>query len=302
MTIEAIRTPDAHFEGLPGYGFAPRYVEDLPAAPGLRIHYLDEGPRDADRVFLCLHGQPTWSYLYRKMIPVFAGSGARVVAPDLAGFGRSDKPTRESVYTFGFHRAILVGLIERLDLRGVTLVCQDWGGLLGLTIPPDMPERFSRLLVMNTAIADGRPAGPDFEAWRAYNRAQHDLDIAGLMRRAVDGISDAEAQAYAAPYPDAAAKAGVRRFPELVMTEPDMEGVAESKRARAFFAEEWTGESFMAIGMKDPVLGPRAMEGLRKTIRGCPEPMRIAEAGHFVQEHGAQVARAALEAWGDPLA
>ena len=301
MPVAAKRTPDDRFENLPVYAFAPNYVEDLPGYDGLRVHYIDEGPKDADRVFLCLHGQPTWCYLYRKMIPVFLGSGGRVVAPDLLGFGRSDKPTDEATYTFHFHRGMLKALIERLDLRRITLVCQDWGGLLGLTLPQDMPERFKRLLVMNTAIATGRSAGPGFDAWREYNRANPDLDIAGLMKRAVAGISEKEAQAYAAPYPDASYKAGVRRFPELVMTDPGMEGVETSKRAREFLSNEWSGESFMAIGMQDPVLGPKVMEALRATIRGCPPPLEIPEAGHFVQEHGEQVARAALEAWGDPL-
>lgn len=299
MPIPALRTPDDRFHALPDFPFAPHYVDDLPGREGLRLHYVDEGPADASRVFLCLHGQPSWSYLYRKMIPIFAASGARVIAPDLFGFGRSDKPTEDGVYTFDFHRDTLIAFIDRLDLRGITLTVQDWGGLLGLTLPHAMPDRIARLLVMNTTIADGRPAGPGFDAWRAYNRTQPDLNVGALMSRAIAGLTEAEAAAYAAPFPDAAHKAGVRRFPDLVMTDPGMEGVQTSRAARAWLAKDWAGDSFMAVGMQDPVLGPEVMEDLRATIRNCPPAMQIPEGGHFVQEHGAQIARAALAAWGD---
>ncbi|MEL6569942.1 MAG: haloalkane dehalogenase, partial [Pseudomonadota bacterium] len=252
MPVEALRTPDARFEGLPDWSYASHYVDDLPGYEGLRVAYVDEGPQDADRVFLCLHGQPSWSYLYRKMIPVFLKSGARVIAPDWLGFGRSDKPVEDSVYTYHFHRGMMVEFIKRLDLSGVTLVCQDWGGLLGLTIPQDMPNRFDRLLVMNTAIAVGQSPGEGFNAWKAFNASQPNLDVAGLMQRATPILSDAEAAAYGAPFPDQSYKAGVRRFPELVMVSPEMEGVEISKRARDWWASEWSGESFMAVGMQDP--------------------------------------------------
>jgi len=294
MTIDALRTPDSRFEGLPGFPFEPHYLETLPAYEGLRVHYLDEGPADAGQTFLCLHGQPTWSYLYRKMIPVFVESGARVVAPDLLGFGRSDKPVDDEIYTFHFHRNMLLAFIEALDLRNLTLVCQDWGGLLGLTLPMEMPERFSRLLVMNTGLGTGVSPGPGFDAWKAFNAANPDMDIAGLMQRAVEGLSDGEAAAYAAPFPSVEFKAGVRRFPELVMVAPDMAGVDVSLRARDWWQNEWAGESFMAIGMQDPVLGPPQMQRLRQVIRGCPEALEVGEGGHFVQEHGEQIARAAL--------
>ncbi len=298
MPIDAKRTPDDRFAGLPDYSFAPHYADALPGYQGLRVHYVDEGPRDAAHTFLCLHGQPSWSYLYRKMIPVFIASGARVIAPDWLGFGRSDKPVEDNVYTYTFHRKMMLALIRHLDLTNITLVVQDWGGLLGLTIPMDMPERFSRLIVMNTGLAVGNSPGPGFEAWKAFNRSQPDLDIAALMQRASPNLTDAEAAAYAAPYPDVSYKAGVRRFPELVMVSPEMEGADLSRRAAAWWQTEWTGPSFMAIGMQDPVLGPPAMEALRGLIRDCPEPMKIAEAGHFVQEWGGQVAEAALTHFG----
>lgn len=299
MTLDYVRTPDARFENLPNYAFSPNYVDDLPGYEGLRVHYLDEGARDADRTFLCLHGQPSWSYLYRKMLPVFVESGARVICPDWLGFGRSDKPTEDAAYTFHFHRNLLVALIERLDLSNITLVCQDWGGLIGLTVPMDMSDRFSRLLVMNTAIAVGQSPGEGFDAWRAYNRTQPDMDVGGLMGRATPVLSDAEQAAYSAPFPDITFKAGVRRFPEMVMTDPDMEGVKTSKRAASWWKTEWTGESFMAVGAQDPVLGPHQMTSLRATIKGCPEPMMIEDGGHFVQEWGEPIARAALTQWGD---
>jgi haloalkane dehalogenase len=291
---DALRTPDERFAGLPGWHYAPRYVEDLEGYPGLRMHYVDEGPTDARVTFLCLHGQPTWSYLYRRMIPVFVAAGHRVLAPDLFGFGRSDKPANEARYTFGFHRDSLKRFLERFDLTHACLVVQDWGGLLGLTLPMDYPERIDRLLIMNTGLGTGRSPGPGFDAWRAYAAAHPDLDVAALMLRATPQLTAAEAAAYAAPFPDIRYKAGVRRFPELVPTHPDMPGVDTSRDARDFLAQEWRGESFMAIGQRDPVLGEPVMRALQRQVRGCPEPLLLPQAGHFVQEWGEEIARAAL--------
>lgn len=295
--IEALRTPDERFEGLPGYSFAPHYRDDLPGYQGLRLHYLDEGRRDGP-TFLCLHGQPSWSYLYRKMLPVFAEAG-RVIAPDLFGFGRSDKPVDDAVYTFDFHRGALLALVEALDLQDVTLVVQDWGGLLGLTLPMEAPLRYKRLIIMNTGFASGdKPLGAGFEAWKAFNRSQPDMDIQALMHRASPVLSDAEAAAYAAPFPDMRYKAGVRRFPELVPDRLDAPGAQTSRRARDWWSREWSGESFMAIGAADPVITPDAMHAIRAHIRNCPEPMIVPEAGHFVQEWGEPIARAALARFG----
>lgn len=299
MPIDAVRTPDERFANLPGYDFTPNYVDDLPGYEGLRVHYVDEGPKDATHTFLCLHGQPSWSYLYRKMAPVFLESGGRVIAPDWLGFGKSDKPVEDAVYTFDFHRNMMIALIERLGLTKITLVCQDWGGLLGLTIPQDMPERFSRLIVMNTAIPVGQSPGEGFDNWKAFSASQPDMDVGGLMQRGTPILSDAEGAAYGAPFPDITYKAGVRRFPEMVMVSPEMDGVGISKRARQWWSSEWTGESFMAVGMQDPVLGPAQMAELRATIKGCPPPMEVTDGGHFVQEWGEPVARAALKAFGD---
>ena len=292
MTV--LRTPDDRFAGLPSYDFAPHYIEGMAGSLSARMHFIDEGPRDAP-VALCLHGQPTWAYLYRKMIPPLRKAGMRVVAPDFFGFGRSDKPADEAVYTFEFHRNSVMALIEKLDLRNITLVCQDWGGLIGLTIPMDMRDRFQRLIVMNTALGTGDvPLGEGFIAWRAFCNRSPDMDIAGLMKRGVAGLSDAEAQAYAAPYPDQSHKAGVRRFPNLVPDHPDADGAALSRRARDFWSKEWAGQSFMAIGMKDPVLGPPAMAALHSIIRNCPPPLELPEAGHFAQEAGGIIVEAAM--------
>jgi haloalkane dehalogenase/tRNA(adenine34) deaminase len=296
--IEAIRAPDSRFAALPGHAFEPHYVEDLAGFEGLRLHYVDEGPSGAAQTFLCLHGEPTWSYLYRKMTPVFTGAEHRVVAPDFFGFGRSDKPVDERVYTFTFHRDALMRFVERLDLWRVTLVCQDWGGLLGLTLPMDMPDRFTRLLVMNTALATGDvPLTRGFLDWRAWTNAHPDMDVAALMGRACPQLSEGERNAYAAPFPDVRSKAGVRRFPNLVPDRPDADGAALSRRAREFWQTQWSGQTFMAVGMKDPVLGPPVMSALRKIIRGCPPPYEVAEGGHFLQEWGEDVARRALIAF-----
>ena len=296
--MEVLRTPESRFTDLPAFSFAPHYSDALPGYPGLRMHFIDEGPRDAGHVFLCLHGQPTWSYLYRRMIPIFVAAGNRVVAPDFFGFGRSDKPADDAVYGFDFHRDSLIALIETLDLKRITLVCQDWGGLLGLTLPLAMPDRFERLLVMNTAFATGdEPLTDGFVAWRAWSNANPDMPVGRLLKRSCPHLGDAEAAAYDAPFPDARFKAGVRRFPNMVPDRADAPGAELSRRARAWWTGQWRGRSFMAIGATDPVLGERVMLRLHESIRGCPPPLIVGTAGHFVQEWGEGVARAALESF-----
>lgn len=291
--MNVLRTPDERFAGLPGWPYAPQYLQ----LDGLRLHYVDEGPRDAAVTALCLHGQPSWSYLYRKMIPVFTAAGLRVVAPDLIGFGRSDKPEDEAWYSFDQHRQVLLRFVEMMDLRNVLLVVQDWGGILGLTLPLQQPERYTRLLVMNTALGLGE-VGEGFRQWRAYSNSQPDMAIGRLFQRGNPQLTPAEAAAYDAPFPDARYKAGVRRFPNLVPDGADAPGAEISRQAERFWSTQWQGDSFMAIGMQDPVLGPPVMQALRKLIRGCPEPMEVAEGGHFVQEHGGPIATAALRHFG----
>lgn len=299
--MEVLRTPEERFEDLPDFPYRPHYIDDLRGYEGLRAAYIDEGPKSAQHTFLCLHGEPSWSFLYRKMIPVFLKSGARVVAPDFFGFGRSDKPVNDAHYTFHFHRNTLLRLIERLDLRNITLVVQDWGGLLGLTLPvdPDMRPRIARLVVMNTDMPIGESPGPGFDAWRSFMAGKPDLQVGQLMKRGVPILNDAEEAAYDAPFPDQRYKAGVRRFPQLVMTDPGMDGVMESKAAREFWAKDWSGKSFMAYGALDPVFPPPQMEMLRENIRGCPAALVIPEGRHFVQEWGQPIAEAALKSFGD---
>ena len=295
---DALRTPDRAFAALPGYPWAPHYLSDLPALAGLRLHYLDEGPHDAPRTWLCLHGNPTWSYLYRHMIPVFLAAGDRVVAPDLIGFGRSDKPKKETAHSFSWHRQVLLELVERLDLQRVVLVVQDWGGILGLTLPMAAPERYVGLLVMNTLLATGdAPLPPGFLAWREWCASNPAFDIGRLLARGNPQLSAAECAAYMAPFPDAGHRAATRAFPKLVPEGPDDDGAAVSRDARAFWRDAWQGRSMMAVGLQDPVLGPAVMAQLRADIRGCPEPMRLEQAGHFVQEQGTGVAQRALRSF-----
>ena len=293
--MDILRTPDESFSDLPGYSFRPNYMDDLAGFDGLRTHYVDEGAPDSEQTFLCLHGQPTWSYLYRKMIPHFVAAGGRAIAPDLFGFGKSDKPADEAFYTFSRHRDMLLAFVEKLDLCNVTLVVQDWGGILGLTLPMATPTRYSRLIVMNTTLGTGDVGlGEGFLRWRAYANSQPDLDIAKLMARSCPQLMPVESAAYGAPFPDARYKAGVRRFPNLVPDHPNADGAAISRAARAWWGSEWSGGTFMAIGATDPVLGPPIMNNLRKLIHGCPEPFIHPTAGHFVQEWGNEIAPEAI--------
>lgn len=237
MTIEALRTPDERFAKLPDFAYPPQYVDDLLGYEGLRAAYVDTGPRNAQHVCLCLHGEPSWSFLYRRMIPVFVARGCRVVAPDFYGFGRSDKPVQDADYSFHFHRNFVLRLVERLNLERITLVVQDWGGLIGLTLPIDagFRPRLTRAIVMNTGLAVGTAPSPGFVAWRAYAASHPDLAVGPLIKRGTPHLTDAEVAAYDAPFPDVRYKAGVRAFPQLVMTDPSMPGVAESRAAIEFW-------------------------------------------------------------------
>ena len=292
---DALRTPDACFASLPGYPWAPNYLNELPSLAGLRLHYLDEGPRDAKLTYLCLHGNPTWSYLYRKMIPEFLAASQRVVAPDLIGFGKSDKPKKEGAHSFGWHRQVLLEFVERLDLKNIVLVVQDWGGLLGLTLPFVSPERYAGLLVMNTLLATGdTPLSPGFLAWREMCTTKPDFDVGRLLARGNPQMTEQECAAYNAPFPDRGHRAALRAFPPMVPESEDADGAAVSRLAREFWRHDWNGQTLMVVGVQDPVLGLPVMRQLQGIIRGCPEPMRIESAGHFVQEQGEPIAQAAV--------
>ena len=296
--MRILRTPEERFSNLPNFPYEPHYIENLKGFEDLRLHYIDEGPKEAKEVFLCIHGQPTWSYLYRKMIPIFLEAGHRIVAPDFFGFGRSDKPVEEEIYTFNFHRDTLLFFIESLDLRNITLVCQDWGGILGLTLPFEMPNRFSRLLVMNTILATGEQLPKGFLDWRAWSKTRPDMAVERLLKRTCPHLSDEELAAYRAPFPDITYKAGVRRFPPIVPDNPEMEGAQISQKARDYLSNVWSGDSFMAVGVTDPVFGPPVMNNLRKIIKSCPKPYEVKDGGHFLQEWGDQVAKEALKSFG----
>ncbi|MBD3212958.1 MAG: alpha/beta fold hydrolase [Candidatus Lokiarchaeota archaeon] len=294
--MEILRTHEDRFENLPNFPYEAKYEEDLNGFEKLRLHYIDEGKKDAKYTFLCLHGQPTWAYLYRKMIPIFLKYKHRVIAPDFFGFGKSDKPVDENTYTFNFHRETLKSFITNLDLTNIILVCQDWGGILGLTLPMEMKERFTHLIVLNTTLGTGdyemTKGFLDFKEWVNNNP---DLDAGRLICRASPILSEEECVAYSAPFPTTKFKAGVRRFPNIVPLNRNDEGAKISRKARTFLKNKWTGKTFMAIGMKDPVLGPPIMTRLRNNIKNCPEPLKISDAGHFVQEWGDIVANEALK-------
>jgi tRNA(adenine34) deaminase len=292
---DALRTPQERFAQLPDYPWAPHYLSDLPALAGLRLHYLDEGPPAAARTWLCLHGNPSWSYLYRRMIPVFLAAGDRVVAPDLPGFGKSDKPKREGAHTFGWHRQVLLEFVERLDLRNIVLVVQDWGGLLGLTLPMAAPGRYRGLLVMNTTLGTGdAPLSPGFRAWREMCANNPNFSVSRLLARGNPHLRPEEGAAYDAPFPDAGHRAALRAFPPMVPDRPDADGAALSRAAAEFLGRRWQGQTLMAVGVQDPVLGLPVMQALRAQIRGCPAPMLLPQAGHFVPEHGEAIAREAV--------
>jgi tRNA(adenine34) deaminase len=297
---DTLRTPEARFADLPDYPWPPNYLSDLPALDGLRMHYLDEGPKDAQRTYLCLHGNPAWSYLYRKMIPVFTGAGHRVVAPDLIGFGKSDKPKKDSAHQFDFHRQVLLEFVERLDLKNIVLVVQDWGGIFGLTLPMARPHRYAGLLAMNTLLACGNvPLSPGFLGWRAWCAKNPEFDVGRLFARGNSHMAEPEWQAYNAPFPDAGHRAALRVFPNMVPEFADSPGAEIGRQARDFWRTRWAGRTFMAIGQQDPVLGESVMRALQSQIRGCEQLMLLPEAGHFVQEHGQAIAQSALAFFSD---
>lgn len=291
------RTPDERFANLADFPYQQNYVQDLPGYDGLRMHYLDEGAKDANCVFLCLHGEPTWSYLYRKMLPVFVGAGARVVAPDLFGFGRSDKPN-ESAYGFEFHRESLLRLVERLDLGNIVIVCQDWGGLIGLTLPLDIAEKVSGLIAMNTVLATGGPLPEAFHDWKQWAAEHPDMDVGEAMQFIDNTLPVTVLDAYRAPFPNERSKAGPRSFPKLVPINPEMGGASISAKAIEWWQTEWQGNALVACGMHDKILSLPVMEMVASWIKDCPPVLEVSDAGHFCQERGEIVAQKFLELYG----
>lgn len=292
--MKALRTPDERFANLPGYDFEPHYAE---VGDGLRMHYVDEGPRDAAPV-LMLHGEPSWSYLYRTMIPVFTAAGKRAIAPDLIGFGRSDKPTETADYTYDRHIAWVTALLDQLALRDITLVCQDWGGLIGLRIVAAQPERFARVVAANTFLPTGREPVPEaFKAWRTFSQQSPQFDVGRIINGATTTELAAEViAAYDAPFPDDSYKAGARIFPSLVPIEPDNPDAVANQAAWANLAK-FDKPFLTAFSDKDPVTkGAHRM--LQAAIKGAAgQPHTIIEGGgHFLQEdRGPELARVVLE-------
>ncbi|MER3420162.1 MAG: hypothetical protein C4290_06390 [Chloroflexota bacterium] len=279
-----LRTPEERFADLPGYPYVPRYVE----VEGLRMAYVEHG---AGAPILCLHGEPTWGYLYRHMIPVLAQAG-RVVVPDLIGFGRSDKPVADNAYSYRSHARWLRKFIEALDLREITLVCQDWGGLLGLRVLAQIPERFAHLVAMNTGFPTGEGFGEAFLRWRTYAQRQRTLDVPAMLKNAVRGrtLTEAEAAAYGAPFPAPEYQIAALVFPRLVPIRPDHPGAYDNRVALRRL-RELDIPVLLPWADGDPITrGGEAQ--LRAIFRNVAPPFTITGAGHFLQEdRGEEIAR-----------
>src|SRR5712691_7341430 len=291
--MEILRTPDERFTDLPGYGFEPHYVE----VDGLRIHYVDEGSASAEPV-LMLHGEPSWSYLYRKMIPVITAAGYRAVAPDLVGFGRSDKSGRREDYTYQRHVDWMKGWLEAVDLRHITLVCQDWGGLIGLRLAASHEERFDRVVAANTGLPTGdRPLGEAFLRWRQYSQTTPNFHAGGIVKGGcVSELSPEIVAAYDAPFPDDRYKAGARQFPLLVPTSPD-DPSSEANRKAWQVLMRWEKPFLTAFSDSDAIMRgiDRIFQKLVPGTKGQPHTI-IAGAGHFLQEDkGEELARVVVD-------
>jgi haloalkane dehalogenase len=274
--VDVFRTPDERFEGLPGFGFEPHYAD----VEGLRMHYLDEGEGDP---VVCFHGEPTWSYLYRKMIPALVRSGHRVIAPDYAGFGRSDKPTERGWYTYDRHVETVARLLEQIGVRGATVVVQDWGGPIGLRWATEHPDRADRLVILNTGLFAGQ-VNEAFMAWRSFAERNPDMPVGFVIQSAtVSDVPQEILDAYEAPWPNVESKAGVAQFPLLVPLDASDPGVAEMDAARARLAT-WDRPALVCFSDSDPIFTPKAGERFVDLIPGADELRVVEGAAHFLQE------------------
>jgi haloalkane dehalogenase len=292
--MKVLRTPEARFDDLEDFPFASHYVD---VSDNLRMHYLDEGPRDGPPILL-LHGEPTWSYLYRKMVPPLAAAGFRVVVPDLIGFGKSDKPAKRTDYTYALHEQWLLYCMDSLKLEDITLFGQDWGSLLGLRIAGEQPDRFARIMISNGALPIGEGPMPfSFRLWRAFAKYSPWFPPGRIVRGAtVNGLTDAETAAYDAPFPDNSYKAGARAFPVLVPVDPKDPAIPANRRA-------WEGlgrfeKPFLCVfGRNDPILG--SLDGLLiDHVPGAQgQPHERIRGGHFIQEDQGEELANRLIAW-----
>jgi haloalkane dehalogenase len=300
VPMKIVQTPAERFVGLPGwpYDSVTVEVEAGDDSPRLRMAAVDEGPRGAP-VVLLLHGEPSWSYLYRKMIGPLVAAGYRVVAPDLVGFGRSDKPTERTLYTYARHVAWVRALVDALGLDGITLFCQDWGGLIGLRLVGEQPDRFARVCAANTFLPTGDRRPPDaFFAWQQFSQTVPELPVGGIVRRGcAREMPDDVAAAYDAPYPSEESKAGARQFPTLVPTSPDDPAAPANRRAWEGLAR-YTRPFLTLFGDSDPITrgGERALQAKIPGAAGQPHAT-IARAGHFLQEDAGEELADRLVAW-----
>ena len=284
--MDVLRTPDERFVDLPGFPFQPHYLE-VPSGDGgsLRVHYLDEGPPDAAPVLL-IHGEPSWSYLYRKMVPILVDAGHRAVVPDLVGFGRSDKPARREDYSYQRHVDWMRAFLEALDLRDITLFCQDWGGLIGLRLAAEQPERFARIVAANTGLPTGeQPPSEAFLRWQRYSQETPEFRLGRVIKGAcLTDLPSEVIAAYDAPFPDDSYKAGARVFPTLVPTAPD-DPAAEPNRKAWDVLRRWEKPFLTAFSDSDPITrgGDRAFQSRIPGAAGQPHTT-IVGAGHFLQE------------------
>ncbi len=292
--MKVLRTPDSRFENLHGYPFAPKYLE---LGDGLRMHYVDEGPRSG-AVILLMHGEPTWSYLYRKMIPPLVAAGFRVLAPDLIGFGKSDKLPQMSDYSYEKHVSWVREWMEQLDLKNIALFCQDWGSLIGLRLAAEHEARFARIMVSNGFLPTARQgASRGFKIWRAFAKYSPWFPIGRIVNSGcVTKLSAAEIAAYDAPFPDDSYKAGTRVFPRLVPTEENDPAIPANRAAWDVFAR-WNKPFLCMFGKNDPVLG-RADKPLIDHVPGAKnQPHDRIWGGHFVQEDRGDELAKRLIAW-----
>jgi haloalkane dehalogenase len=288
--VKVYRTTDDRFDSLPGYPFAPHYMEQS----GLRMHYVDEGSGDPVLLF---HGEPTWSFLYRKVIPVLARA-TRVLAPDYFGFGRSDKPVDRDWYSYDSHYASIERFVDELDLRGLTLIVHDWGGPLGLRLAAERPERVERLVITNTGLYAGRPPSAEWLRFREFvRRVGTDLHPGQLVRiTCVTDVPDDVVAGYEAPYPTPEAKTGLLMFPELVPTEPDHPSAATMTRVRERLAE-WRKPALVVFSDSDPIFSPRVGERFAERIPGAELGEPLEGAGHFLQEDKGEELGERISAW-----